>query len=361
MGVRGLYKFLREKGLSYVYPNINSYVRRYRKKNGRVIVAIDFWLYANKFIRSQRGNIMTGFWNQIVRFMSHRIVPVYIIDGLTPTEKLTTVMDRRKRHNRIVERLNDVNSKIDNMNTEDDTTAINNTQEEMEELVKQQERLKRRARRVTDDELRSVLELFDVMGVQYIKANYEADALCAKLSDDDLVISCLSDDMDMLTLGCKNLIKVSEGSIIEFNLDRILSNLKLDMNQFIDMCILFGCDYVKHSMKLDSDDVHRTIREHGSIENILKSDTHKQINTTNPRCYSLMKGYYVARDVFVKSKDKEDYGDIMKRLDDIGQIDVNEVVKLLEECNFFMYYSRSRSDIKKSINYINNHIKRGII
>jgi flap endonuclease-1 len=55
-----------------------------------------------------------------------------------------------------------------------------------------------------------------------------------------------TDDMDILTFGSpkiiKNLISL-KNKPQEINLNTILDKLNLSYNEFIDFCILLGCDY----------------------------------------------------------------------------------------------------------------------
>jgi hypothetical protein len=95
MGVKKLNKFLSEKHLIKEYSSINSYVNVHLLNNKckSIFVAVDFWLYAHKFTYSY-GNIIVGFWNQVSKLLSHRIIPIYILDGTPPAEKSTVINDR---------------------------------------------------------------------------------------------------------------------------------------------------------------------------------------------------------------------------------------------------------------------------
>ena len=360
MGIRRLNKFLCEKNLIDSYPNINSYVSKYRNTNKRVVMAIDFWLYANKFSHSCDGNIMIGFWNQIVKLLSHRIVPLYVIDGAIPVEKEDIVKERRKKYENNVKKLNEIDKQLNKfVDLSELTKKIDSSQ--LEVLETKKNKLKKNIKKISKKDLRDVFELFDLLQVTYIKANYEADALCAKLFDKNIIISCLSDDMDMLALGCKSTLKFYEGKIIEYNLSKILTGLGLTYNQFIDMCILFGCDYLKHPIKLDYNNIYNLICEFGSIESILEKANHESININNPKCRILCEKYYDVKDIYLKSKNREDYEEIELLYTDIELIDVDEVVDFLNTKNFFVFCKKTRSHVLKSLNYINNNIKKKII
>ena len=58
-----------------------------------------------------------------------------------------------------------------------------------------------------------------------------------------------TEDMDALTFGTTVLLRhltFSEARkmpIKEFHLDKVLEGMELSMDQFVDLCILLGCDY----------------------------------------------------------------------------------------------------------------------
>lgn len=58
--------------------------------------------------------------------------------------------------------------------------------------------------------------------------------------------------------------------IKEFRLDRILTDFDMDMRQFIDLCILLGCDYCGSIRGIGRVKAYDLIREHKTIENVLQ-------------------------------------------------------------------------------------------
>jgi flap endonuclease-1 len=63
------------------------------------------------------------------------------------------------------------------------------------------------------------------------------------------VYAAASEDMDTLTFGAPRLVRkmwASEAAkmpVLEFSLDKVLAGLELSYDQFVDVCILAGCDY----------------------------------------------------------------------------------------------------------------------
>ena len=70
--------------------------------------------------------------------------------------------------------------------------------------------------------------------------------------------------------------------IKEFYYDKILEGFEMDKNQFIDLCILLGCDYCDKIRGIGPKNAIKLIQEHKSIEKILENiDTKKFVVPEN--------------------------------------------------------------------------------
>ena len=64
--------------------------------------------------------------------------------------------------------------------------------------------------------------------------------------------------------------------ILEFRLPDILAAMELTMPQFVDLCILCGCDYTDTIRGIGPKNALKLIKTHGSIEKVLENlDTAK--------------------------------------------------------------------------------------
>lgn len=59
--------------------------------------------------------------------------------------------------------------------------------------------------------------------------------------------------------------------IKEFTLSKILSELEFTQREFIDLCILLGCDYCESIKGIGPKRAIDLMRQHRSIENILQN------------------------------------------------------------------------------------------
>jgi flap endonuclease-1 len=116
-------------------------------------------------------------------------------------------------------------------------------------------------------------EILRAMGIPVIESPEESDSQCALLTSNNVAYGVGSEDMDILTFGAKKLLRNISSSkrneIIEYDLMKILEELKYTHQEFIDLCILLGCDYVDH---IDGVGVKRAkdiIDEYRTIDNFL--------------------------------------------------------------------------------------------
>ena len=149
--------------------------------------------------------------------------------------------------------------------------------------------LSKRLIRVGQKENDECKKLLTLMGVPYVEAPCEAEAQCAELCRGGKVYATATEDMvikncfkflifqkDALTFGTPKLgrhMTVSEARkqpIKEYDLALILSGLSLSMDEFIDMCILCGCDYTHSIRGMGPKKALSYIQKYKTIEKVLE-------------------------------------------------------------------------------------------
>ena len=117
------------------------------------------------------------------------------------------------------------------------------------------------------------------MGVPVFDAPCEAEAQCAELAKAGKVFATATEDMDALTFRTPKLLrkmtfaatgKGQKQTVVEIDLERVLQGLRLSHEEFVDLCILCGCDYCSSIKGIGPKTALKLIREHKSIENIVK-------------------------------------------------------------------------------------------
>jgi flap endonuclease-1 len=133
--------------------------------------------------------------------------------------------------------------------------------------------------RVTKKQNEDVQRMLTMMGCPVVMAPAEAEAQCAELCKGGKVFAAATEDLDTLTFGTKKLIRnlfapeAAKKPIFEVDLSLALQQLGMTMDQFIDFCILCGCDYCDSIKGLGPAGASTLILEHKNIEDGLKANS----------------------------------------------------------------------------------------
>ncbi|KAM0951278.1 putative spleen exonuclease [Dioscorea sansibarensis] len=199
---------------------------------------------------------LQGMFNRTIRLLEAGIKPVYVFDGQPPDLKK---QELAKRY-----------SKREDASKELITAIEDGDKEGIEKYSK-------RTVKVTRQHNEDCKRLLRLMGVPVIEAPGEAEAECAALCKNEKVYAVASEDMDSLTFGApkflRHLMDPSSRKIpvMEFEVLKVLEELSLTMDQFIDLCILCGCDYCDSIKGIGGQTALKLIRQHGSIETMLEN------------------------------------------------------------------------------------------
>ena len=346
MGIKKLNKFLTEtKNAVIIHNNINEYIRNkkqdgyklFNTKKEPYIIGIDANLYMYKFLYSHEDHLY-GFLNQIIKLLLHKIIPVYIFDGIPPYEKNSIIKYRYEKKQKIKNKINILHQQI-NSNQEHIDVNIEN---EINRLNKQLIQIK-------STDITELKQLLDILHISYIDAVGEADVMCAKLYKKKYINACLSEDMDILIFGCENLIKMHKDTIYEYDINHILNILDINFDQFMNMCLLFGCDYIKPIIKKTSIELYNIVKKHITIENIINN-----INIDNKTNYSL-DNYYNAKNIFIKQEDKEI---ISKNFSSniLNEIDITVLLEFMNKYSTLKIKHFNNMKIKSNLLYLNKLI-----
>ncbi|KAJ0394553.1 hypothetical protein P43SY_010605 [Pythium insidiosum] len=268
MGIKGLMKLLQEEA-----PACIREIPQMSQLAGR-IVALDASMALYQFliaVRSSDGggpaqaltneagevtSHLQGMFSRTIRLMENGIKPVYVFDGKPPTLKSGELAKRKDKRDAAQAGL------------EAATEAGN---------VEDIERFNKRLVRATPQHNEDCKELLRLMGVPVLTAPCEAEATCAALAKGGKVFASGTEDMDALTFGTPVLFRrltisaAKKVPILEVKLDRALEALGLTHEQFVDLCILCGCDYCDTIRGIGPKKALAAIKEHGSIEKVIEA------------------------------------------------------------------------------------------
>ncbi|KAI0973552.1 DNA-repair protein rad2 [Xylaria arbuscula] len=198
---------------------------------------------------------LMGMFYRTLRMVDNGIKPLYVFDGAPPKLKSGELA---KRFQRKAEANEDLEEAKETGTAED------------------VEKFSRRTVRVTREHNAECQQLLKLMGIPYIVAPTEAEAQCAVLARAGKVYAAASEDMDTLCFDSPILLRHLTFSeqrkepIQEISVDRALEGLHMDRKQFVDLCILLGCDYLDPIPKIGPSTALKLIREHGTLEKVVE-------------------------------------------------------------------------------------------
>lgn len=139
----------------------------------------------------------------------------------------------------------------------------------------------KRVIRVTQKHNDDCKKLLRLMGLPVIEAPSEAEAQCAQLCKEGKVYAVATEDMDALTFATPRLVRhLSSGSgeqTQEYNLEKVLAGFELEsQDEFIDLCILMGCDYCDSIKGIGGKKGLDLIKKHKTIEKIIENLPNKE-------------------------------------------------------------------------------------
>lgn len=182
--------------------------------------------------------------------------PIYVFDGKPPALKSSELRKRAEKRKEAVA-----------------------GHEEAKETGEQADidKFSRRTVRVTSEHNEEVRKLLKLMGIPYIVAPCEAEATCAAIVKAGKAFAAGSEDMDTVTHGTPVLLRhltfaeARKQPILEVHLEDALKGLEMDMPQFVDLCILLGCDYADSIKGIGPHRAVNLIKQHKNLETVLEN------------------------------------------------------------------------------------------
>ncbi len=299
-------------GIKDLKQAINKYCPEKKKKisyselSGKII-AVDISIYLYKFKYGNR-NFLYCFMKQIEKFLKHNIKPIYVFDGKPPPEKNNVINERKSIKKQKYERKEEIEKKIINIENElkdkdkrEDKDQISIYNENKKILKSELNKLNMSIINITSNDIKLLKELFNICNIQYVSANTEAELICSQLTVNNNVYGCLTDDTDVLPNRCKNFLtdyNFKNEYLTQYDYSEVLTGLEMSDKEFIDYCILCGCDYTCKIKNLGYITAYKFIHKFKNIETIIENNKEKY-NLTDEfiEKYNFQEG----RDIFNKN------------------------------------------------------------
>lgn len=303
MGIKCLLKFLSD------YPDLiqEKEIKNYYGK--RIAIDISILMYqvviairnSGSDLTNNKGQITShilGLFNKTLAFLDKGIIPIFVFDGKPPILKQKILDARKQIRKKALEKLNEAQTESDKIKYFKRSVCI--TREQMDQCR----------------------ELLTLMGIPFINAPEEADSELAYLCKSNMVYAVLTEDMDILTFGSPKIIRnlTSNKKIpLEIKLSDILDKLKLSHDEFIELCILFGCDYCPNIADVKVSDMYQIYLKHKSIDKTLEEL--KTCGYVIPEVFE----YTDAKQYFMNSTHDVVSGEVLK----LKKPDIDKILNLL--------------------------------
>ncbi|RKP13760.1 PIN domain-like protein [Piptocephalis cylindrospora] len=262
MGISGLAKVIADNAPHAIHKQeIKSYFGR------KVAIDASMSIYQfliavrseGQMLQNEEGETtshLMGIFYRTIRMVEYGIKPLYVFDGKPPQLKSGELAKRLEKRQIAIKGMTEAKEAGD--------------QESFDKHS-------RRMVKVTAQHNQECKRLLTLMGIPFLNAPCEAEAQCAELCRAGKVFASASEDMDTLTFNSSILLRhltFSEARkmpIDEIHLKKALEGLDLTMDQFIDLCILLGCDYCDSIRGIGPHRALALIRQHKTIETVLEN------------------------------------------------------------------------------------------
>ena len=279
MGIKNLNNVIK------TFTNINlEHISLDKFKN--MTFAVDANLFIYKFLYGN-GNHINGLFFMINKLSKFSINPIFIFDGCAPKEKKRTLKSRKnvknKYKNQIIQLKTDLKYEFN----------IGNKKIMLKKIAN----LEKKIVYVNENIIQLAETLFDYMGVGHIRAEGEAEHLCAKLSKLKLVDGVISDDTDTLACGANIILRDftnKNDKVLYYKMDEILYSLDINLHSFVDLCILLGTDYNSKIKSYTYSEIYNLIKKQGNIENIIN-----ELNIDIRMDYHSIRDIFLLKDIYV--------------------------------------------------------------
>lgn len=234
-----------------------------------------------------------GMIQKLLSFKKNNIKAIFVFDGIPSDLKMETLENRKKQWDLL-------KLKYKNAKSDDEKKKYYYHKSD-----------------ITTLEIMEVIEIIKIFGYPIIESDIEADITLAELSKQNKIDYIVTDDLDILVFGGKNILKgfsiSDKKKFQEISLKQFLKDSGLTQQKLIDIAILIGCDYCPKTKKIGPITAYKLVKENGNIE--------------FPKNYNTVKKFFMSSDKNINNfKYKE------------SNIDINKLVIFLKNYKFKQKY-----------------------
>lgn len=294
MGIKKLFTLLNNNNLFKPYPYLNDLINDLNIDKKKLLIGVDGNLFFYKYTHSY-DNMLIGFFNQILKFLSNKIIPIYIFDGGTLPEKENTNIIRYQKKILSKYKLEQVENILEldenlNLNPNDKTSLL---------ILKK--KLEKNSIKINNENILLLLELFELLNIPFLFSHGEGEYLAVLLNKYNIIDMFLSDDTDPIPAGVNRIIKFYNNNVYFLETKTIYEKLLINHIEFCDFCILLGTDYLTFNHGLKPNELLELIQKYKSIENIYKANIIPCLNNDIMNLIDKIRNIYYNSDVIEKN------------------------------------------------------------
>jgi len=207
--------------------------------------------------------------NFVVGWLSYNVTPVFVFDGKHPVEKEETKEKRKAVRT-------NAKAKIEALYAQLNGDILDRPANIVDELRKEL----RNYNCISSEDFELFKIVMKGIGVPCLQAEGDGEKLCSSLCIEEKVAATFSVDTDNLVYGCPLVVtnfsdsstydefgnRISNLDCVRF--DKVLEGIKMTHAQFVDLCIMSGCDYNTNMPGYASVKSFVLLQKHGCIENL---------------------------------------------------------------------------------------------
>lgn len=288
MGIKGLRNLLKKQ--------LTSYEERVPMKNfENKKVVIDASIFICMYKVARKDAYEEAFMMLFATLLESNIHPIFVFDGQSPKEKSNEKKKRAERKNALIahikmledhfeqykntgeisQTLKDINMKVNS--TQIIVKGINKNISFSATKVKRYiDKQRSNILNITDEDFKNVEHLLKIFGIPVIKAEGEAEILCAELVKKGLADAVMTTDTDVLACCVPIMlcdVHIATKEFTQIRIETILQRLELDEASWLDLCIMCGTDFNDNIPRVGPITSFNYIKKYKNIETIHENVT----------------------------------------------------------------------------------------
>jgi flap endonuclease-1 len=227
----------------------------------------------------------------IIKFLSYGITPIFVFDGNYIDEKGATQKKRRDEKAKRVNEASQLKKKIL------EADELERTPQMITDLRKKMHHLGN----ITKDDWENIRNILRALGFPVLFATEEGEKLCAMLCIEGKVEAVVSTDTDIVAMGCPISASGDAGWVynpeskktelaLKCTIFRpLLSALEMQYDTFLDLCIMSGCDFNSNIFNLGVGKAYKLLKDCRSIDYLPEKFNDKREILNHVKCRDIFK------------------------------------------------------------------------